>query len=101
VFTNRPTEWSRLPLTLTTSEVCNLLLCGAETVVKLHKAGKLQGIRNGKSYVFDRESVRNYLTGAAVPADNEIAKKALEIIRQYGAEMLALYRSIEREEQPQ
>ena len=56
-------EWADLPLTLTTETVCCLLRCSDETAIKRLKEGCFCGRQIGKSYIFDRDSVRDYITG--------------------------------------
>lgn len=98
VFTNRPTDWARLPVTLTTEEVCSLLLCSAEKATSLAREGKIKGIDIGNGYRFDRDSVRAYLgLNVYVPMwKDPLAAQAQEIIQQFGDGMLALYREMER-----
>lgn len=104
VFTDRPTDWALLPVTLNTTEVCNLLLCGAEKATSLVKEGKIRGVDNGNGYLFDRDSVRAYLGGnlhaelTLLEHAAPMAAKALDLIRQFGDSALALYREMEPQE---
>ncbi len=62
----RPRDWSLLPLTLNTAEACGLLLCSDKTAHALINSGRVKGARAGKGYVFDRDSLREYITGTEV-----------------------------------
>ena len=62
-FTNRPRAWEDLALTLDTKEVCALLLCSDKTAHKLLNDGIIRGARVGSNYIFERDSLRDYILG--------------------------------------
>jgi len=86
---NCPTgEWSDLPLALDTAQVCNILRCTEETAVKRLREGQLRGRQSAKGYIFDRESVREYVTGEPRRAS---ALPPTEVLMKFESVMLSLY----------
>lgn len=58
------TDWTRLPVTLTTSEVANILRVSDRTVQLLADKGELPAVRVGKHWRFTREVIRKWVTGS-------------------------------------
>ena len=58
------TYWTRLPVTLTTSEVANILRVSDRTVQLLADKGELPAVRVGKRWRFTREVIRKWVTGS-------------------------------------
>ena len=58
------TDWTRLPITLTTREVANILRVSDRTVQLLADKGELPAVRVGKRWRFTREVIRKWVTGS-------------------------------------
>lgn len=58
------TDWTRLPVTLTTREVANILRVSDRTVQLLADKGELPAVRVGKRWRFTREVIRKWVTGS-------------------------------------
>lgn len=58
------TDWTRLPVTLTTSEVANILQVSDRTVQLLADKGVIPAVRVGKRWRFTREVIRKWVTGS-------------------------------------
>lgn len=58
------TDWTRLPITLTTREVANILRVSDRTVQLLAEKGELPAVRVGKRWRFTREVIRKWVTGS-------------------------------------
>lgn len=58
------TDWTRLPITLTTREVANILRVSDRTVQLLADKGEIPAVRVGKRWRFTREVIRKWVTGS-------------------------------------
>ena len=58
------TDWTRLPVTLTTREVANILRVSDRTVQLLADKGELPAVRVGKRWRFTRGVIRKWVTGS-------------------------------------
>lgn len=58
------TDWTRLPVTLTTREVANILRVSDRTVQLLADKGEIPAVRVGKRWRFTREVIRKWVTGS-------------------------------------
>lgn len=57
------TDWTRLPVTLTTREVANILRVSDRTVQLLADKSEIPAVRVGKRWRFAREVIQELVTG--------------------------------------
>lgn len=62
-FSKTFTDWSKVPVVLSMSDVCCILRVTDDTVRKMLLRGELKGRKSGGSWFIDKDNLKEFLQG--------------------------------------